>query len=126
MHVGNTDANSHSENPPEKCLQESERVKKKMYLKACLQHHRQLSPFVASVGGLLGVEAMAILQRIAICLTTKWRQPYSQMCGYIKSRIAITLLQDRYRCIWGSRVLAHKIIVHLSQWENNTGLNLFM
>ena len=37
MRVVNIDAKSHSATTPEKCLQEAERVKKKMYLEACIQ-----------------------------------------------------------------------------------------
>ena len=37
MHVVNTDAKSHSEKTPEKCLQEVERAKKKIYMEVCLQ-----------------------------------------------------------------------------------------
>ena len=76
MHVVNTDALSYVRRSPEKFLHESERGKKKRYLEACLQRHRYFSPFVASVGGLLGVEATATLKRIGSCLATKWRQPY--------------------------------------------------
>ena len=42
-----------------------------MYLEAFLQQHRHFSPFVASVEGLLGVEATATLKRIASRLATK-------------------------------------------------------
>ena len=45
-----------------------------MYLEACLHQRRHFSPFVASVDGLLGVEATATLKRIASCLATKWKQ----------------------------------------------------
>ena len=55
MHVVNTDEKSHLEKITEKCLQESEWEKNKMYLEACLQQRRQFYPFVASVDGLLGV-----------------------------------------------------------------------
>ena len=37
MRVVNTDAKSHSAKTPEKCLQEAEREKKKIYLESCLQ-----------------------------------------------------------------------------------------
>ena len=63
-----------------------------MYLEACLQQRRHFSPFVASVDGLLGVEAKATLKRLASHLDTKWKQLYSKTCGYVKSRIAITLV----------------------------------
>ena len=72
MRVVNTDANSYWETSPEKCLQEAEKSKNKMYLERCLQQRRHFSPFVDSVDGLLGVEATATLKRIASRLTPKW------------------------------------------------------
>ena len=53
--IMNTDSKSHLAKTLEKCLQEAERAKKKMYLEACLQQRPQFSPFVASVDGLLDV-----------------------------------------------------------------------
>ena len=55
IRVVNTDAKSHSVKTLEKCLQEAERGKKMMYLKACLHQRRRFSPFFASVVGFLGV-----------------------------------------------------------------------
>ena len=86
---------------------------------------RTLISFHDSVDGLLGVEAADILKKIASHLPTKWRQPYSRTCGYIKSRVAITLVRATHRCIRGSRVPAHKISVQRPQWENGARLNLF-
>ena len=68
MRVGNTDAKSYWEKAPEKCLEEAEKSKKKMYLEACLQQRRHFSPFVASVDELLGVDATTTLKRIASLL----------------------------------------------------------
>ena len=96
-----------------------------MYLEACLQQRRHFSPFVASVDGLLGVEATATLKRIASLLTTKWRQPYSKTCRYVKSRVAITLVRATHRCLRGSWVPAHRISVQQPQWEDGVGINLF-
>ena len=72
MRVVNTDALTYQLKAPEKCLHKSEKGKKKMYLEAYLQQRRHLSPFVASVDGLLGLEATANLKRIASRLATKW------------------------------------------------------
>ena len=71
----NTDTLLYIRRSPEKCLQEAERGKKKMYLEACLQQRQHFSPFVASMDGLLGVEATATLKRIDSHLSSKWRQP---------------------------------------------------
>ena len=101
MRVVNTDAKSYWGKSPEKCLEEAEKSKKKMYLERCLQQCRNFSPFVASVDGLLGVEATATLKRIASCLTSKWRQSYSKTYRYVKSRIAITLVRATHWCIRG-------------------------
>ena len=92
MRVVNTDAPTYQKKEPEKCLHKGERGKKKMYLEACLQQRWHFSPFVASVDGLLGVEATGTMKRIASCLATKWNQSYSKTRVYVKSRIAITLV----------------------------------
>ena len=118
MRVGNTDAPKYQKKEPEKCLHEAERGKKKMYLEACLQQRWHFSPFVSSVDGLLRVEATATLKRIASRLATKWKQSYSETCGYVKSRVAITLVRTTHRCIRGSRVPAHRISMQRPQWED--------
>ena len=71
MRVVNTDAKSHSAKTSENCLQEAERGKNWIYLEACLHHRRHLSPFVAPVDGLLGVEATKTLKRLSSRLSTK-------------------------------------------------------
>ena len=96
-----------------------------MYLEACLQQRRNFSPFVASVDGMLGVEATATLKRLAIRMATKWKQTYSKTCGYVKSRIAINLVRATHRCIRGYQVPAHRIIVQRPQLEDGAGINLF-
>ena len=125
MRVVNTDAKTHAVKTLEKCLQEAGRGKKWIYLEACPQQCWHFSPFFASVDGFLGVEATETLIRLASRLATKWQQPYYNTCGYVKSRIAITLVRTTHCCIRGSRVPAHPISVHWPQWEDCTGLNLF-
>ena len=96
-----------------------------MYLEACLQQRRHFSPFFASVDGLLWVETTETLKRLASRLATQWKEPYSKTCGYVKSRIAITLVRTTHRYIRGSQVTAHRINVQRPQWEDGTGINLF-
>ena len=64
MRVMNTDNKSHLARTSEKCLQEAERAKKNVYLEACLQQRCYFSHCVASIDGLLGVEAGATLKRL--------------------------------------------------------------
>ena len=65
---------------------------KKKYLEACLQQHQHFSPFAVSIDGLYGVEAEEIIKHLASLLSIMWKQPYSHMCGYVKSRIVIMLV----------------------------------
>ena len=125
MRVVNTDARYNLAKTPEKCLQEAERPKKKIYLEAYLQEHRHFSPLVASADGILDVYAAATLKKIASCLTTKWQKTSSMTCGYVKIRISITLLRAKHRCIQGSRLPENRISVQQPQWEDGTRLNLF-
>ena len=86
-----------------KFLQEAKQAKN-MYLEDCLQQRWHFTSFFASVDRLLGVEATDTLKRLASCLAKNWRQPYSRTCGYVKSRVTITLVGSTHRCIQGSRV----------------------
>ena len=125
MHVGNTDALSHRNKSPDKCLQTEEKKKKKKYLESFLQQLRQFYPFILSVDDLLGVDTEAVLKCIVIHLATKWKYPYSRTCGYLKSRAAITLVRVIHQYIRESWVPSHKISVKRPQWEYGAGLRIF-
>ena len=71
MRVVNTNSPTHRTKDPLRCLHKAKRGKKRMYLEACLQQRWHFSPFVASVDGLLGVEATATLKRLASRLAIK-------------------------------------------------------
>ena len=116
MLVVNTETLYHRKKSPDKILHMIEEEKKKKYLEACLQKRYHFSPFVISVDSLLGVEAEATVKCIAICLVTKWKQPYSRTCVYIKNRVTITLARSTHHCIRGSWVMANNISVQHLQW----------
>ena len=99
MWVVNTDAKSCLSETPEKWLQEAASAKKKMYLEAWLQQCHHFSPSIASIDGLLYVDAADTLKRIAIHLAKKWHQPYSRMYGCFNSSIDITLVRATHWCI---------------------------
>ena len=74
---------------------------------------------------LLEVEAETTLKFITSHLAKKWKEPYSRTYGYVKSRMAITLVSSTYRCIRGTRVPVPQIRVPRFQWEYGAGLHLF-
>ena len=64
MHVVNIDAEYYLAKTTEKCLQNSARAKKNMYMQAFRQQRCQFLHFVASVDELIDVESAATLKRI--------------------------------------------------------------
>ena len=82
-------------------------------------------PFYVSVEGLLGLDAEYTFKGPAIRLLTKWKKTYSTMCGYVKNRVAITLIRATHCYIRGTGVMVHKIRMKQSKWEDRTGLYLF-
>ena len=83
------------------------------------------TPFLL-VDGLLFMEAEAALKRIAIRLTTNWKQTYLQTYRYINSWVSITLVCAIHRCIQGFWFLLHKIRIQEPQWEDEASLNHFL
>ena len=76
---------------------------------SCLHQHCRFSLFNVSVYGLLCVEAEATIKLIVIRLATKWNHPHLLTCGYVKSRVAITLVCATHRFIRESRFSMHTI-----------------
>ena len=103
----------------------AEEEKKRKYLQACLEQRRHFAPFVVSADGMLGREAEALLKRLSGKLATKWEQPYSQVCGFVRARLSIAIVRATHLCLRGSRVPAHKVSYRHPKWEDGAGLGLF-
>ena len=101
--VSDTDAPSYRDQVPAKVLATHERKKKAKYLQPCLERRRHFTPLVFSVDGLAGKEAQAATQRLAALLSTKWKRTYSEVCGYVRSRLAIALVRSASMCLRGAR-----------------------
>ena len=66
-----------------------------------------------------------MMKRLAGRLTSRWSQPYSQVCGYLNARLAVALVRATHRTLRGSRVPVSRISVRRPQWEDGAGLHLF-
>ena len=119
-----TDAVSYQYRTPEKFLESAKRENKKKGLNGCLNKRRKFTLFVASVDGLLGVEVEATPKHIAGRIAQNWNEPYSHTCGYVKSRVAITLVQATNRYNRGDRFMASLTSVTRPHWEYVSGLHL--
>ena len=103
VRVTDTDAPTYRGQDPSKVLEKHEREKKEKYLQSCLASRKQFTPLVFSVDGLMGVEARAASKRVASRLAAKWRRAYSEICGFVRSRLALALVRSTSLCLRGPR-----------------------
>ena len=98
------DCATHRTRSAQSALRSYELAKKNKYSRPCAHFRRDFVPFVASADGLLGREAVAFLQRLASQLALKWHRPYPPVCGYVRARIALSLVRASHLCLRGSRL----------------------
>jgi hypothetical protein len=123
VRVTDTDAPSHRNTAPEKVLQRHEKEKKEKYGALCIAQRRTFTPLVFSVDGLQGVEATTASQRLASSLAAKWKRLYSEVCGFVCSRLSIALICSASRCLRANRNPIRRS--HTPRWETGTGLGLY-
>ena len=78
--------------------------KKGKYLQACLDRRRSFTPLVYSVDGMAFKEARSFEKRIASLLADKWERSYSALVGYVRGRMAMSILRANNACLRGARV----------------------
>ena len=103
VRVTDTDQPSQRGTPPDKVLAKHEKEKKTKYLVACQERQRSFTPLVFSVDGLFGKETTAAVKRLASHLAMKWSRQYSEVCGYVRSRLALALVRATGRCLRAKR-----------------------
>ena len=123
IRVTDTNASSNRGLDPKKVLKRHEKEKKGKYLAGCLARRRSFTPLVFSVDGLHGAEAKAAGKRLAASLSARWNRPYSEVCGYVRSRLAIALVRSASMCLRGARDPTAR--ASHSQWETGAGLGLY-
>lgn len=104
-------------------LKRHEAEKKRKYLAHCERQRKHFTPLVFSVDGMMGVECDAARKRLASRLSTKWKRTYSEVCGFVRSRLAIALVRSASRCLRWDRNPS----IRQSQmpWDSGSGLSLY-
>jgi hypothetical protein len=121
--VTDTDQPSNRNTDPSKVLLRHEKEKKAKYGDHCIARRRTFTPLVFSVDGLLGKEATAASKRLASSLAAKWKRSYSEICGFVRSRISFALVRSSSRCLRGDRNPTNRF--HTPIWDSGTGLGLY-
>ncbi|KAI2492332.1 hypothetical protein MHU86_22238 [Fragilaria crotonensis] len=123
VRVTDTDAPSNRNTAPAKVLQRHEAEKKAKYGALCIARRRTFTPLVFSVDGMQGVEATAASRRLASSLASKWRRSYSEVCGFVRSRLAIALVRSASRCLRADRNPMRRTPSPI--WDCGAGLGLY-
>ena len=98
-----TDAKSYELASSRSTIKGAARKKKKKYLDACLERRKTFMPLSYSVDGMDGKETKVFEKRIAALLAEKWGQAYSEMCGYVWSMMAISIVRSNTLLLRGPR-----------------------
>jgi hypothetical protein len=123
VRVTDTDAPSYKKSDPIKVLKRQENEKNKVYRERCLQRRRHFTPLVFSVDGMRGTECAAASKRLAQLLAQKWQRTYSEVCGYVRSKLSIALVRSASRCLRSDR--DPMIRYPKTGWESGSGLGLY-
>jgi hypothetical protein len=123
VRITDTDQPSNRNTDPAKVLLRHEKEKKDKYGALCIARRRTFTPLVFSIDGLLGKEAKAASKRLASILAGKWKRSYSELCGFVRSRLSIALIRSSSRCLRADRNPTHRF--HLPIWDSGTGLGLY-
>ena len=85
-------------------LEDHAKRKKSKYLQPCLDRRRSFAPLIYSVDGMACKEARAFEKRIASLLAEMWNRPYSELVGYVRGRMTMSILRSNTVCLRGARV----------------------
>jgi hypothetical protein len=123
VRITDTDQPSNCNTNPSKVLLRHEKEKKDKYGALCIARRRTFTPLVFSVDGLLGKEATAASKRLASCLAAKWKRSYSELCGYVRSRLSLALIRSSSRCLKADRNPTLRF--RTPTWDSGTGLGIY-
>ena len=103
IRITDTDAKSYQSYSSRKVLERAAKEKKDKYLEACLERRRSFAPLVYSVDGMACKEAKAFEKRVASLLASKWDRQYSEMVGFVRGRMALSVIRANTMLLRGSR-----------------------
>ena len=91
--IVNLNLGSYLRMTPKMALAKVEKEKNNFYLEACLECIRTFTPMVYSADRIPRVEALAAQKRLAVLLSYKLKQEYSEMCGFVRAEISLPIVR---------------------------------
>jgi hypothetical protein len=94
VRITDTECRTSRNMKPEKVLAKCEHLKKQKHLVPCLERRRDFTPLVYSVDGMAGRETKMAERRLASQLAWKWKREYSEMVGYVRTRMCLAVIRS--------------------------------
>ena len=94
IRIFNLDAGFYLCMTPENALAQIEKEKKDLYLQAYLECRRTFTPIVYSAEVIPGAEALSVKKRLVALLSYKLKWEYSEMCGFVQSRMSLAIVRS--------------------------------
>lgn len=104
VRITDTEGRSTRNQDPHRVIAKCEKEKKDKHLAACLYRRKDFVPLVYSVDGVTGREAKSAERRLASALAWKWKRHYSEMCGFVRARMALAVVRANTLLLRSSRV----------------------
>ena len=101
--VMNLDAKSRCKSSTAAALSGGEREKIRKHQQACKDMRADFVPFVVSTDGCMGEQAQKFLRRLGRRLAEKWGRAYSDVAGFLFSRMSISIVRATSMCIRATR-----------------------
>ena len=73
------------------------------YLQPCLARRHSFTTMVYSADKILGMEAVATHQPLALMLSNKLKREYLEMCGFVRARVLLAKLSSNTLLLCGTR-----------------------
>ena len=103
MQIVNLYAVSYLRQTSAKALETAEKEKKYKYLQPCLGRRRSFTPMVYSADGIPRTEAVAAQRRLASLFSNKLKQEYSDMCGFVRAWMSLSIVRSNTLLLRGAR-----------------------
>ena len=117
------DADTYKYRPMTKPLARWENIKKDKQGKHCNDQRKHFSPFVLSVDGLLGREALVVISQLSQTMAEKREEPLSQVQGWLNGHIDIAVARSYSRMIRGAW-LPSPLQKQEPGWDTELGIGL--
>lgn len=103
VRVIDTDAPSYVSRPVSNVLTSAEQEKQRKYLEACEQRHATFTPLVCTADALLAPQMTAFVKLMAERLAERWSRSQSVLKGWLRARIAFSVIRASSMCLRGTR-----------------------